>query len=133
MDDAADQMAENVLIERRSFGCPGRRIETNGLPDPRAESMVPPVDDESILNERKYQNRLERQIDQNATERAHVDDLVRAEMQRRQSRFIAADRKLRAVIGSDGDEGFLKPTDEPYNPAPRPASGFIVAKRRRSK
>jgi hypothetical protein len=32
MSDEGDQWAQNVLIERRAFGFPGRRIETAGLP-----------------------------------------------------------------------------------------------------
>jgi hypothetical protein len=95
--------------------------------------MLAPVDDESILDERRYQNGLERTIDKNASARAHVSDLVRIEMQRQQSRFIAADRKLRPAVGSGGDEGihFQKPADEPYDPAPKPAAGYIVATMRR--
>jgi hypothetical protein len=133
MSDEGGQWAQNVLIERRAFGFPGRRIETAGLPDPHFEDMLAPVDDESILDERRYQNGLERTIDKNASARAHVSDLVRIEMERQQSRFIAADRQLRPAVGSGGDEGmhFQKLADEPYDPAPKPAAGYIVAMMRR--
>jgi hypothetical protein len=135
MSDQGDEAAQEVLRQRAAFGYPSTRIETSGLPDPHCEGMLPPVDDESILGERRYQNRLDRTIDRNASERAHVNDLLRIELQRQQSRFIAADRKLRAAVGSGGDgEHSLKPADEPYDPAPKPASGYaIVAKRRRGR
>jgi hypothetical protein len=137
MDDAdqGDKAAQKVLRQRAAFGFPSTRIETAGLPDPHCEGMLPPVDDESIIAERRYQNKLERTIDKNASERAHINDLLRIELQKQQSRFIAANRKLRPVVGSGGDEGmhFQKPAG-PYEPAPKPASGYaIVAKRRRGK